>query len=546
MLMYTIGLMLYKFGVDVFFLCFFSYVLNRYDNEILEDPWRSCRTFARLGLIAGLIALGQCIGSIAVGPLVDRFSMQNILATTALVFGVLSTTPLMVEGLTGGDLPNHNKGQDVDLSDGRGLTDHFGNYNTDFIIPIPVFCSIAYGMQDVIRRLIPGAIVGGNLQKLRRMNALVHICYTFSGVVSCLITIFGLVPYLGLNFAPLITPVSFSLAGVVWLFIRLPHPNKRHSGQDEMDILSAIEQHLTTLSPTATEKKTTRKEALVKYVKRVCKGFLYFFESAYVGARIVLGHRKFIWLLPSYSLATYTQRLLETIIAPAIARRYLGRAEWSLIMLAGCNMGQLLGALLVICFTNRIRTPIPWLRLTACTLPLVWLGTLWSPSSENVSEAFIAAAAVFLPVSLGNAVGDVSLGSYIQAAASRHPGVEGRRSRNKRLSSSSSHNNIPASQAVLSFLYFVYIVVFGASAKPIGVYMDAISDKQNMNIATAIKHVVAHQYTALGGLILLSTFLPKGALAWNPDMLFEENLESDGESSVGTTISTSMELSDRK
>lgn len=39
---------------------------------------------------------------------------------------------------------------------------------------IPVYCitGIAYGMVELIRRVIPRDIVGGNVQKLRRMDSM--------------------------------------------------------------------------------------------------------------------------------------------------------------------------------------------------------------------------------------------------------------------------------------------------------------------------------------------------------------------------------------
>jgi hypothetical protein len=42
---------------------------------------------------------------------------------------------------------------------------------------IPVYCisGIAYGMVELIRRVIPRDIVGGNVQKLKKMDSLVRL-----------------------------------------------------------------------------------------------------------------------------------------------------------------------------------------------------------------------------------------------------------------------------------------------------------------------------------------------------------------------------------
>lgn len=42
------------------------------------------------------------------------------------------------------------------------------------MIPIYAICGIAYGMVELIRRTIPRDIVGGNVQKLRKMDSLVR------------------------------------------------------------------------------------------------------------------------------------------------------------------------------------------------------------------------------------------------------------------------------------------------------------------------------------------------------------------------------------
>ena len=86
-------------------------------------------------------------------------------------------------------------------------------------------------------------------------------------------------------------------------------------------------------------------------------------------------------------------------------------------MVAGSNSGELLGALLVYIFANLIRSPIPWLRLDALLLFIVWYFPFWYPPKGHVGEAWIAAASL-IPVSLGWAAGDVSTKAYIQSTLS--------------------------------------------------------------------------------------------------------------------------------
>src|SRR5437667_4893017 len=144
------------------------------------------------------------------------------------------------------------------------------------------------------------------------------------------------------------------------------------------------------------------------YIKATLGGFYLFGESVWVGGRILVSSRKFVWLIPGYAVALYAHRYLENGIAPAVARRYLGNSAWSQIMVGGSNLGELLGAFCVFLFTNWIKTPLPWLRLDALMLLIVWYIPYWRPPSGDVNQAWIVAAS-FLPVSFGWAAGDVSL-----------------------------------------------------------------------------------------------------------------------------------------
>lgn len=55
--------------------------------------------------------------------------------------------------------------------------EYYGRFNTDGMIPIYAVCGVAYGMVELIRRIIPRDIVGGNVQKLRRMDSVVRLSH---------------------------------------------------------------------------------------------------------------------------------------------------------------------------------------------------------------------------------------------------------------------------------------------------------------------------------------------------------------------------------
>jgi hypothetical protein len=291
------------------------------------------------------------------------------------------------------------------------INHELGDYNTNGIIPIYCFSGIAYGMVELIRRVIPRDIVGGNVQKLRLMDATVHILYEVAGTGGAFCTALALIPRFGNNYSFLITPICFAAASVVWFFI------------------------------SEEKRKDTHLEGALEnqpgYIKAVVGGFWLFIESVWTGMKIVFSSRKFAWLFTGYAVALYGHRYLENGIAPQIARRYLGNSAWSQIMVGGSNFGELLGAASVILLTGLIPTPMPWLRLDSLTLLIVWYLGYWYPPTGDVNQAWIVAA-TFIPISYGWAAGDVSLAAYIQACLAR---VE------------SQTTNVSALGAVMAFLY---------------------------------------------------------------------------------------------
>lgn len=485
---YIIGIMLYKFGLEAFNGSIVALATNRYDYDALRTN-DTPQTFARVGLLAGLNQACQCIGSIFIAPLIKRFPTKLVLSVAVLTFGFFTAILLIVDAATGGTFVPEGWEKD---HHGTNFA-YYGDYKTDGMIPIYCFTGIAYGMVELIRRVIPRDIVGGNIQKLRRMDAVVHIFYEISGTAGAFCTALVLIPKLGDNFSFIITPVLFAAAALVWYWIT--------------DL---------NFEPPVRLQPLSERPA---YIKAVLCGFYYFAESVWTGAKIIFGSRRFIWLLPSYSLALYGHRFLENNVAPAIARRYFGQSAWSQILIGGSNMGELIGALLVFFSTNFVRTPIPWLRLDAIVLLIVWYLPFWYPPMGDVKYAWIAAA-TFLPISVGWAAGDCSLAAYIQAALSR---VE------------SKAQNVSALGAVMSFVYCTYIILYAITSPLLGRYIDFAfaetgglpGEDKGGDIHFALLNTVGVQFSIIAVVIMVATFIPKGACAWNPKVLFDEVLDCD-------------------
>ncbi|CAF2066478.1 unnamed protein product [Rotaria magnacalcarata] len=224
---YIIGIMLYKFGLEAFNGSIISLAINRYDQEAFHSN-STIRTFERVGLISGINQVCQCIGSVLVTPLAK-----------------------LVDIATGG----HIKPKDfvsLDKHDDR----YYGRYNTNEIIPIYFITSVAFGMVELIRRVMSRDIVGDNGEKLQKMDALVHIFYEITGVSGALMTGLVLIPRLRNNYAFTISPILFTVAAAVWFFISSFGLAKTNNFNDEF---TSIDQKIESNYFTALCKKTCTK-----------------------------------------------------------------------------------------------------------------------------------------------------------------------------------------------------------------------------------------------------------------------------------------------
>lgn len=68
-MIYILGIMAYKFGLEAFNGSIVALATNRYDYESIHNNTPS-RTFERVGLLTGLNQAFQCVGSILIAPLV--------------------------------------------------------------------------------------------------------------------------------------------------------------------------------------------------------------------------------------------------------------------------------------------------------------------------------------------------------------------------------------------------------------------------------------------------------------------------------------------
>ncbi|KAG0076444.1 hypothetical protein BGZ93_000824 [Podila epicladia] len=467
LLIYMAGIMMYKFGLEAFTGSITLLANDRFKGGVNKN-------------VAILLAINQafqCVGSIAIAPLIRRFPTKSVLSGAILSFGLLSALIVIIDVATGGQIPD-------------GKVQRYGNWNSLILFPIYTVIGICHGMVELIRRVIPKDIVGGDVIKLKQMDATVHVFYEIAGTAGAFFSTF-LVLKLGNALAPAMTPFLFVFAAITWRFIGL------------LDSDHANRKHLETLEKTS-------------LLVQIGHGFKYFGLSIYRGAQIIFSSRKFIWLIPGYSIPLFTHRYLESQLSPAFAKRVLKEGAYAQLMVGGSNFGELLGALFVLFFARKIKTPLPWLRLDALGLLIIWILPYSYPKVPEESLSFAwTLAAIWIPVSFGWAAGDVSLAAYIQSALAAIERPD---------------DKVSPLGAVMAFLYSFYIILYAFLGPVLGTIIDdALNSVPNQggDIRPALVKVGGIMYTVVAVILIVATFIPKGSFAFNPEIIDDVEIRED-------------------
>ncbi|KAJ3040153.1 hypothetical protein HDV00_011373 [Rhizophlyctis rosea] len=462
-IMYIAGIMAYKFALESYNGTIKALALERL----------TVNTFMYNGYLDGFNQAAQCIGSIVVAPLVRHFHTRTVLGSAIIGFALISSLAMIIEAATGGKVPQQSP-------TGKAIA---GSWDARGVIPIFVFAGITHGMVELIRRIIPRDIVGGNVSKLRKMDSIVHIMYEVSGTAGAFFASYISLT-LGKAFAPVVSPFLFLLAAVFWFQIRVARSESDEPGSRLSELEGGKRQSI---------------------FGAVVEAFTSFGVAIFEGARIIFSSRKFMWLILGYSVPLVLHRYLENGLAANYAKIKLKEPSYGPIMVGGSNFGELCGAAFVFFFTNLVKTPLPWLRLDAITLSIAWIFYGISPEGLGVSPVACAwiIAAILIPISMGWAAGDVSLAAFIQSHVSR-------------LKHTNPH--VSSLGAVMAFLYVLYIIIYAIISPVIGAYVDGLSAANKNDY---FKYIGGVMFTVLGVIIMAATFIPKGAFALNPDLLDE-------------------------
>ena len=192
------------------------------------------------------------------------------------------------------------------------------------LFPIFLLSGISHGMVELIRRIIPQSICGGNDFKLRKMDSLVHAFYETTGTAGAFFSVF-LILNMGSVFANFYVPVVWILSAIVWDKIVLEEQKSKESAENQKD--------------------ESKQEGLLAAIFHIFKGF---FISIYHGGRIIFSNRMFFWLILGYAVPLVMHRYLESQLAPAFSKHILKNTPYSQIMVGGSNFGELTGALFVV------------------------------------------------------------------------------------------------------------------------------------------------------------------------------------------------------
>jgi hypothetical protein len=244
-----------------------------------------------------------------------------------------------------------------------------------------------------------------------------------------------------------------------------------------------------------------KKKSVWQAIGSVFRGF---FVSVGRGARIIFSSRRFIWLLPGYTLPIVIHRYLESQLCPAFAKTILGNTAYGQLMVGGSNFGELLGALFVFLFTTLVASPYLWVRFDGLSLNLLWVLPYAYPFTSNTFGYTWLLALMLVVVSSGFAAGDVSLSAFIQASLTAREEKQG-----KKKSTSGS-----ALSAVMAFLYASYILIYAACSFGLGRVLDSYIKAGNPRGGFFWLAGVLMSCASL--IIFASTFISKGALKFNP------------------------------
>ncbi|KAF8425198.1 hypothetical protein EV426DRAFT_62652 [Tirmania nivea] len=412
---YIAGLMFYKLSFEIWSGSLTTIALARFHHDG-EDSLDENTPVGMLGALQSVNLVFQCLGTV-----VAAWGLRLGWATRVILIWTVIIGVLISGGLLGLDIGAGGRWKGYKVH-GEEV---YGNWDARILVLVFALAGVVAGGVELVKKVVPRVILGDEVEesegeegekkeavermgnKLRRMDAMVHIFYELAGTAGAFLSA-DLDLRLGSNFAVVVVPGGWLLACVVWLGMRVTRNGEQLADESVSEEAGMI-----------LKGKNVKKS----FWGRIWRGIISFFTTLQFGVQLIFSTPQYAWLPLGYSLPLYAHRYLENGLAPAIAKYVYNESSYYQIIVGGSNLGELLGALAVFLLTEIIQSPLLWVRLDAAMLAIIWVVVKWRPPIDvNTGKVPVLwawkLAAVFLPISLGWAAGDVSLVAYIQSTLS--------------------------------------------------------------------------------------------------------------------------------
>ncbi|EFC45258.1 predicted protein [Naegleria gruberi] len=411
--------MCFKFSYETLSGAIGLTILNRLDGNALGAT-------TILSLLTISFGLAQSISSSTVEGLLKIIRATRLYCLSLVFFALLVVVMIILEASTGGTLTTA------------------GWWTPWIIFPIYIFIGFSVGVMEVLRKIIPASILGNNESSvLKRINAGVHITYELAGTVGAFLSsVF--IEKMGTIFALFHIPVFFIAASIFLFFITV----KEVEIFEDSETKEQVNVPSTESAPTTSAQETTPQpnNKVLRILKKIGTVIKNYFKSMYIGAKLVLTNRYYIWLIPCFVIPQVLHRLIENIFLPAYSKNILKKGSYSGILLGGSNFGELCGAGMLLIFAKKVKLPTVWIVLDCLFLNLMWIFpflTFNEKTDDNLIFAICMVPAMML-ISGSWAAGDISQVAYLQSTLSEEPNEK---------------TGVNELAAVMSFLYSCYIIL---------------------------------------------------------------------------------------
>jgi len=445
-----IGIMCFKFAYESVGPSIALFVLDRFDSSN-----ESNRILANLIILYGFF---QSLGSTISSGLMHKFFPHHLMAFNLIILICICVIYNLIELLTGGTITSS------------------GQWNPWIIYPVYMSMGLIVGSLETCRRIISATIVGSNINKLKTINALIHIFNALGGTFGAFLStffiqllgyVYGIAPFLILHV----------IAIICYMIIHI-------------------------------EKNTSSDDNSFSYCHSVKIQFMEWLTSMKDAIILIFCHKKSIWLIFCYSLPLVIHRVYENIMFPFYAKYVLNDGSLTGMLLAISNVGELIGAFLVMKLVIVGKSPIIWIRLSAITMIGMWAFVyIGSPSAQWSSIGLLTP--VLIIINCGWSSGDVATLTYIQNEFSTHI---------KDITTENSKVSIKL-KAIMGLLYSIYVVLMICSANIMGTVFDKFH--QDYNAAkNGLFYVSGLMMSFFALIIFISTWLP-------PQGFFDTPKEND-------------------